>query len=167
MKSTPLYSIKHKRLKKFTMRKDHYDGQNALNRFSAEVSLDNRLDTQSLNKMVNNLVWDSKKWMVSPDEIIIFTNRIEIHWYAKAFQMVVTQEQYLELIQEFISFIKNIQNFKLTFLERCLIEDPNRLVWSAPNEVIQFNTSFCTSCFCLNEHETRVLFLNERLEGVA
>ncbi len=97
--------------------------------------------------------------MVSLDELLIFTNRLEIHWFAKAYQMIVTQEC--------ISFIKNIQNFKLKFLERCLIKDHNRMFWSASNEVIQFNTSFSTSCFCLNEHETRFLILNEVLEEVA
>lgn len=157
----------HYLLKKYTFRKDHYDGINALYRLSAVMSLESTSNESSITEQIQQLILKVKTWSVVPNEIVVFPNRAELHWYTIGFQMSMNQEQYLNLIQQFLSFLNNIPEMDVQFLERCLIEDPERLVWSVPNQMINFLPEFTSECFGSKGQEIKVLILNERLEVVA
>ena len=118
------------------MRKDHYDGMNALYRLSAVI------DKDLLEKEI-------------------------IHWYAKEYQMVMNQNQYLKLIIQFLLFLSNTQYKNIQFLKRCLMESPDRTMWGAPNEMINYSPTFSSTSFGLEGEKIKVLILNEKVEAVA
>ncbi|MEG8979324.1 hypothetical protein U8Y98_21710 [Priestia megaterium] len=160
------YFNKYVSLEKCILRKDHYNGDNALNRFSAVMFLESGLYSWKSKKKIRELNKAAKKWPVPPCEIMLFPNKVEIHWYAKSFQMVLTKEQYVVLIKDFIYFIAKIQGFNLKFLKRCLIEEPNRTVLAVPNEMINFKPCFNSACFGSDENKSRVFLLEKISEEV-
>ena len=155
----------HNFLKQCTFRKDHYDGKNALYRLSAVVDI--QTTGNCLIESVQKLTEKLKSLTVVPSEVVVFQERIEIHWYTKGYQMVLNREQYLELLESYLSFIKGIDEFEAKFLDRCLIEDPDRTVWGVPNEIINFKPKFNPECFGLDGNKVKVLFLTEKLEMIA
>lgn len=154
--------VKHNMLKECIIRKDHYDGQNALYRLSAVIYL--RSNENGIK--VQHLIENSKGWKVPPSEMVVFSERIEIHWYTIGYQMILNHEQYLELIRDYIIFLNSIDDLNISFLERCLIESPDCTVWGVPNEIINFKPGFNSKCFGLGGLEINVVFLTERLESV-
>jgi len=152
-------------LKQCTFRKDHYDGKNALYRLSAIVDVQSTAN--SLIETVQKLTIKLNTLTVVPSEVVVFPDRVEIHWYTKGYQMALNREQYLELLESYLSFIKEIDEFEVKFLDRCLIEDPDRTVWGAPNEIINFKPKFNPDCFGLEGNKIKVLFLTEKLEMIA
>lgn len=148
------------------IRKDHYDGENALFRFSAVIYKGNSTEKLFEKQQLQLLLKELEIMSVVPNEIIIFTNRIEIHWYPKGHQMVMNLNQYLGLISQFILYIRDIPIRGIQFLERCLLEDPDRTVWGLPNELINFSPCFDSGCFGLTDSQTiKVLKINGK--GVA
>ncbi|MGP4107938.1 hypothetical protein [Virgibacillus sp. L01] len=151
----------------YSIRKDHHDGVNALYRMSAVMNTDIDPGALSQTERIQRLMDTVGSWSVVPSEIVVFTGRVELHWYTKGFQMVMKREQYLSLIQQFQAFLSYTKTINLKFLERCLIEDPIRSVWPVPNQLVNFSPQFTSECFGLDEQEIKVLILNERLEVVA
>lgn len=147
------------------LRKDHYDGMNALYRFSAVIDIKCRENSMpnEIIKMLRTL----KSLDVVPNEVVVFSNRIEIHWYPKGYQMVLSYKQYLEIVRNFISYINRLDDYDLKFLKRCLTEDPDRTVWGVPNEFINFKPNFNSNCFGSLGNEIKIIFLQQRMEGVA
>lgn len=149
------------------MRKDHYDGMNALYRLSAVIDKDLLEKEMSQQRQLYELLQSIKTWSVVPNEIVNFNDRIEIHWYAKEYQMVMNQNQYLKLIIQFLLFLSNTQYKNIQFLKRCLMESPDRTVWGTPNEMINYSPTFSSTSFGLEGEKIKVLILNEKVEAVA
>lgn len=149
------------------MRKDHYDGMNALYRLSAVIDKDLLEKEMTQQRQLYELLQSIKTWSVVPNEIVIFNDRIEIHWYAKEYQMVMNQNQYLKLIIQFLLFLSNTQYKNIQFLKRCLMESPDRTMWGAPNEMINYSPTFSSTSFGLEGEKIKVLILNEKVEAVA
>jgi hypothetical protein len=147
------------------VRQDHYDGQSALYRLSAKMNLENRITNVSKENMVNKLINSSSKWSVIPNELVLFSDTMEIHWYAKEYQMVSNRKEYTLLIQNFLDFIHGIPDVEILFLDRCLTEDPDRSMWSVPNELVNFNPKFNSDCFGSKDGDINVLDLCEWREN--
>lgn len=64
----------HYLLKKYTFRKDHYDGINALYRLSAVMSLESTSNESSITEQIQQLILKVKTWSVVPNEIVVFPN---------------------------------------------------------------------------------------------
>ncbi|MCM3411128.1 MULTISPECIES: hypothetical protein [Bacillaceae] len=166
MKNLHQFIIWLQLLKSSPIREDHYDGINALYRLSAVIEKDSLGEKVSLGKQLYELLQNIETWSVVPNEIVVFPDRIEIHWYAKEFQMVMTRSQYLKLIIQFLFFLSNAQS-NIQFLKRCLMESPDRTVWGAPNEMINYSPTFSSTSFGLEGEKIKVLILNEKVEAVA
>jgi hypothetical protein len=148
-------------IKKHYFRKDHYDGKNALYRLSAKI------ETERKEMNIIQLITKLSDLTVVPNEIVVFPEKIELHWYPNGYQMVLDYGQYLALILDYIAFIERIEELKISFLKRCLLEDPDRTVWGVPNEVINFAPTFSSDCFGLVDADINILYMQERLECTA
>lgn len=166
MKNLHQFIIWIQLLKSSPMREDHYDGVNALFRLSAVIDKD-PLKGKGQKRQLYELLQNIKTWSVVPNEIVVFTDRIEIHWYAKEYQMVMNQNQYLKLIIQFLFFLSNTQYKNIQFLKRCLMESPDRTVWGAPSGLINYSPVFSSESFGLVGEKIKVLILNEKVEAVA
>lgn len=155
-------------LKSIKLRGDHYDGMNGLYRFSAVTSIDNLMAKNSSKEEIDRFIAELRTWPVIPNEVVIFIDRIELHWYPKGFQMVMSKIQYLKLIYQFVSYLHDLPKQNIHFLNRCLIEDPDRRVWGLPVDRVNCSPRFNSQDFGLEEEECiRVILLNEKLEGAA
>ncbi|OEH56402.1 hypothetical protein AQ616_02470 [Oceanobacillus sp. E9] len=138
-------------------RSDHYDGVNGIYRFSAYLEIDDGDSEENYAKYLERVSEILSKLSVRPNRIYVCDNKFEIDWYPKGFQIVMTREQYLQLMLEFAAFLNDteIPNFYIN--DGSFGDDPEEPVRSV-NNTVNFLPKFNSRCFGLKKSETVDIF---------
>ncbi|XKO55431.1 hypothetical protein ACI2WT_22495 [Lysinibacillus fusiformis] len=143
------------------MRKDHYDGEHSLYRLSALINFNTVVYLDGASGELNYVLNKLSIFPVRPHQLLVESGYgWEVVWYATEHLVASSQKQYIKLILEFIAFLKQHQTplFTIQFLERFLLDDPNKCISGLPNEAINFSPAFNEACFG-NDGEIEVIRL--------
>jgi hypothetical protein len=129
-------------------RSDHYDGVNAIYRLAGCIKLSGSITLKQLENHVNKLAI----LPVRPNRCFVHDNILEIEWHPKGFQMVMNQEQYKDLILEFVEFLDEAP-LPLLVQQGFLQDDPEASVKSVSNDLVNFYPKFNQNCFGSDNEE--------------
>jgi len=134
-------------------RSDHYNGVNAIYRLAASVPLSQKNCTDSGKNQVKWLVGKLSELKVKANRVNVLEETLEINFYPKGFQMVMTKGQYVGLLLEFAEFLDNSGILGIKIQEDCYNDAPDDSVKAVRNNQINFFPEFDSNCFGLNDHE--------------
>ena len=105
---------------------------------------------------------------VKANRIFIHDGKIEIDFYPKGFQMVMSRGQYAGLVFEFAEFLNNSSIQNLYIQSRFFLDDPDDSVKGVSNDMINFFPEFNQDCFGSNPNEPiKIININPILESIA
>ncbi|SHN33738.1 hypothetical protein [Gracilibacillus kekensis] len=134
-------------------REDHYDGINAIYRLAACVPIQKDSSPHGIRRQLRRLIKDLLKLDVKPNRIFVHDDKLEISYYPKRFQMVMTRGQYTGLQLEFAEFLNKSSIRDLMIHDGCYRDDPEYSVKAVNNELINFYPEFNSQCFGARENE--------------
>lgn len=134
-------------------RSDHYDGVNAIYRLAAYVPIPKGSSPHGIKRQIKKLLKDLERLEVRANRIFIYDDTIEIDFYPKGFQMVMSLGQYVGLIIEFAAFINKAPIQDLLIRESFNGDDPEDSVRSVGNDMVNFFPEFNSTCFGAEEKE--------------
>lgn len=132
-------------------REDHYDGVNAIYRLAAYVPIPEKTSIDGRDRQLNRLIESLSGLKVRANRIYISKNWIEVDYYPRGFQMVMTKGQFVGLQLEFAQFIDQSSIQGMIIQDGCYSDDPDDSVKSASNDQINFFPEFNSKCFGLQE----------------
>ncbi|MDW4528785.1 hypothetical protein R3398_20785 [Rossellomorea marisflavi] len=128
-------------------RKDHYDGENAIYRLAARKNVPVGISQKKLQNYVGNLVDVLSVQDVIANKVNIHKGFIEVEFYPKGYQMVMTKGQYAGLHLEFAQFIEKTKIIGLEAQKTFLEDEPDYSVRAVANELVNFFPEFNSKCF--------------------
>ncbi|WP_181347382.1 hypothetical protein [Thalassobacillus sp. CUG 92003] len=134
-------------------RNDHYDGVNAIYRLAAQVPIPKGTSSDGMQRLIKRLVRDLSVQRVLANRINIHEGVLEIDFYPKGFQMVMTRGQYAGLQLEFAEFLNQSNISGISIQDGCYMDDPECSVRTVSNESINFFPEFNYKCFGAPENE--------------
>ncbi|MEK3857501.1 hypothetical protein [Cytobacillus sp. FSL H8-0458] len=134
-------------------RNDHYDGVNAIYRLAAQVPIPKGTSRDGLKREIKRVVKDLSGQKVLANRIIIHEEFLEIDFYPKGFQMVMTRGQYAGLQLEFAEFLNQTGIWGIVIQDGCYMDDPECSVKSVSNGSINFFPEFNSKCFGARDNE--------------
>lgn len=151
-------------------RGDHYDGINAIYRLAACVPIPKGSSPDGIRRQVRRLRKDLEKLEIRPNRIIIHDDMIEIDFYPKTYQMVMTIGQYIGLLIEFAEFLNKAPITDLNIQDGFFGDDPECSVRSIDNDLVNFFPEFNSTCFGAEDYEPIEIIncaLDNRIREVA
>ncbi|WP_440614950.1 hypothetical protein [Bacillus subtilis] len=139
-------------------RSDHYDGVNAIYRLPAYVKIPEGTCEDGLERQLQKLIKDLSELSVKPNRIYIYDDKLEIDWYPKGYQMVMSRGQYAGLLLEFAEFLNNAPIPDLYIQDGYFGDDPEDSVRAVSNDMVNFFPEFNSRCFGLKENESMDIF---------
>lgn len=134
-------------------RSDHYDGVNAIYRVAAQVPISEGTSPDGIQRVIKRLVKDLSVQKVLANRINIHEEFLEIDFYPKGFQMVMTRGQYAGLQLEFANFLDQTGIWGIAIQDGCYMDTPEDSVKSVCNDLINFFPEFNSKCFGARENE--------------
>lgn len=135
-------------------RHDHYDGVNAIYRLAACVPIPKGMSPDGVRRQISRLTKELTTLNVRANRINILDDMLEIDFYPKGFQMVMTRGQYAGLQLEFAEFLDQSGILGIKIQDGCYNDDPEDLVKSVSNDQINFFPEFNSTCFGARENES-------------
>lgn len=137
-------------------RGDHCDGVNAIYRLAACVPIPEKTSVDGLRRQIKSLSKQLSLLQVQANRILIHDNMLEIDFYPKGFQMVMSKGQYTGLLLEFAKFLdeSNISDIKIQ--TGSYDDDPEISVRAASNDLINFFPTFDSKCFGMGAHNSSI-----------
>ncbi|MEW4221072.1 hypothetical protein [Rossellomorea marisflavi] len=137
-----------------TARNDHYDGANAIYRLSARKNVPMEISRSNLLNYVKGLVENLSVQEVIANKVNIHKGFIEVEYYPKGYQMVMTKGQYVGLHLEFAEFIEKTNILGLEVQKTFLEDEPDYTVRAVANQEINFFPEFNSKCFGTSDRRT-------------
>lgn len=139
-------------------RSDHYDGVNAIYRLAAQVPIPEEISPDGKQRIIKRIVKDLSAQKVLANRIYIHEESLEIDFYPKGFQMVMTRGQYAGLQLEFAQFLNQTGIQGIVIQDGCYMDDPEESVKSVSNDLINFFPEFNSKCFGARKNEPIDIF---------
>lgn len=150
-------------------REDHYDGVNAIYRLAAVVPIPNDTSPDGVRRQLKRLVKDLSTQKVRANRIYVYEQRLNIDFYPKGFQMVMTRGQYAGLQLEFAEFLNQTGIREIVIQDGCYADDPEDSVRTVSNDEVNFFPEFNSKCFGAKEGDSIEIlnFSSIKLDGEA
>ncbi|MCA1032267.1 hypothetical protein LCL95_14610 [Bacillus timonensis] len=133
---------------------DKYDGVNSIYRLAAAIPIPENASSDGIKKLINRLKKELSTLNVRANAINFMEDILEIDFYAKGYQMLMTRGQYVGLVTEFGAFLDSSGIEDIFIQYGFLSETPyDDSVLSATNDQINFFPEFNSRCFGADESE--------------
>ncbi|OXS60821.1 hypothetical protein B0G93_10798 [Bacillus sp. V-88] len=127
---------------------DKYDGVHSIYRLAAAVPIPECTSPDGVERQINRLKKELATLNVRANAINFMEDILEIDFYAKDYQMVMTRGQYVGLVTEFAVFLDSSGIEEIFIQYGFLSETPyNDSVLTASNDQINFFPEFNSKCF--------------------
>lgn len=146
------------------VREDHYDGVNAIYRLAATVPIPDGTPTDGIYRLLNRLSSQLSTLEVRANRIFIGNHSLDIDFYPKGYQMVMTRGQYAGLQLELAEFLSKSGIKGITIQSGSFMDDPDNSVKTVSNNLINFFPEFNSKCFGAYDGESiEVINLNMQM----